>query len=1253
MAKRILIFISLLLLIFSQNMVWGQTAYQQGWDLFLKNDRAEARKSFNTATQDPATAAESFLCLSLIDWNENRLDDAFGNFKKFYAASSNPYPYLYAMSGLPFMFEHNSPVSADKLAFFQKIITDPNMNGTLKAMLNGQIGGHYEATNNLKKANAYYAKIGSIDKWQVLGSFDNTSGSGFSKDWGAVEKAGSQDIFKNSVNADVHWYTAEHNKANKWFYFDYYFSYHNSVMYAQTFVTSAVEQEAYLRAGTSGSLKVWVNDVLVSSVPEERNCDLDIYAYQVKLNKGANRILVQIGQSEIDRANFLVRLTDKDANPLPNITVSAEYATYEKSTEKPACQLLPFFAEQYFSEKIKSAPGNPLYSILLAQAYLRNDKSYEGTKCLKTLESTAGNSTLISFLLYEAYMRAQNQTDCEKEMETIKNSDPNSYFALQTKYQEAIKSEKYTEAERICKQVKELYGETESTDEWDLNLASLQKRYDEVITQAFVLNKKYPANAEYANLAYVIWKDVKKSPYAALKTLEKYCSKYENSQMTNMLAGAYFDNGLATKGLSTLNNQLKKYPYASGYYENLINILFEMRLYSDALALTDKGNKLTPFEPNMYTLRGYIYKNMNNTEKARENFRKAIYLSPTSYDARTQLRLLEDKKEVFELFPKNDLKEIIAKGHTSKDYPDDNSIILMNEIQQVVYPEGAKEFRKELAVKILKQSGIERWKEYGIGYNGYIQKLIVDKAEVIKSNGSVVKAETNNNNRVVFTNLEVNDVLHLEYRIQDLSTGKLASQFSDRFMFQYSIPAVHSRYSLMVPADRKFDYTMANGTVEPEITTVEDMKLYKWELNDQPAVKEENYMSAYIDQVPTLFYSSMPDWKYVSDWYRDLTTSKFNPDFVLKETLDGLLKDKESLGKMEKARLFYNYILENFTYSSVDFLQSNYIPQKASRTITTRLGDCKDLSTLFVALCRESGIDANLVLISTRDRGNNILRLPSIWFNHCIAQLNIDGKKYYLELTDNNLPFGSALKSDLNSNILPIPYANEQMGDKLLTMDMPERTLNSSVRNHTISFVKNDMNIDRSYLYYGAMTSYQRRYYKNVGPEEQMKKKSESEAKAFNGQTKLTSLSFTELDNLSDSVAMNFRLEVKNAVQDVAGMKIFRLPWSDTNSLDIVSAETRKYPFEFWSYQTEDKTTEIITIDLPQGKKLAEVPQNQKFECPSATYSLTFDTRTPGKVLVTRHFERKKDQVSTGDYPAFREFMSNVCEWDSKQYALK
>jgi predicted Zn-dependent protease len=1231
----------------------NQDAYQKGWDAFTGNNRTEARNYFNQAIVDGKSKEDALLSLCLLDWNESKLDAAFDDFCKFYEISSNPYPYLYTLSGFPFLFEPGNVLPPKKLAFLEKIVTNPNMNGTLKAMLYDQLGLYYEKINNMKKAKECYNKMGVITHWQVLGTFDNTSGSGFSKDWGAVTKAKVSDVFKNKVDAEIKWYTPSFNKANNWFYFDYYFYMNSAIMYAQSFVTSPTDQEVYLRTGTSGSLKVWVNDALVSTVPEERNCDLDIYAYKIKLNKGTNRLLVQIGQSEIDQANFLLRLTDANAHPIQGLSDAAVFADYTKSTDQTSPEMLPFFAETFHAEKVKESPENTLYSFLLAETYLRNDKSYEATKILKSLQEKTPKSSLLSYRLAEAYQRAKNKTDYDKEKENIKLFDPNSFYGLQEAYNEAVKSEKYTNAADISKKTKELYGESNVTEDWDLNIASYQKRYPDVIAQAKVLYKKYPYRDDYMNINYEVEKDVSKSSKSATAIVENYCKNYFSTDALETLSKIYFDQGNADKGLAILKRRIDAMPYATGYIDNLATILFDKQRYKEALSVTDQMLALSPYLPGAYSTRGSVYKSMKEDELAKESFRKSIYYEPTSYDSRSQLRLLENKKEVNELFPKINLDDLISKAPSSTEYPQDNSLLLLNDNQLVVYPEGAKEYRYEIAIKILNKSGIENWKEYTAGYNSYNQKLIIDKAELIKANGTKAKAETNDN-VVVFSNLEVNDVLHLDYRVQDLSTGKLANHFFDHFLFQYRLPSVINRYSILVPKNKTFDYVVKNGNIQPTVSDVEDMKLYQWESKNLPAIKSEPYMSALTDIAPTLYYSSMPDWKYVSNWYHDLSYSKFNTDYVLKETVANLLKGKENLSPLEKAKIFYYYVLENISYSNVSFLHSNFIPQKASRTITTRLGDCKDVSTLFVALCHEADIKANLVLISTRNYGNSTLPLPSVNFNHCIAQLNLDGKTYYLELTDNKLPFGAAHVIDLKSDILPIPFVDDNTGDKLIKMDMPFRPKNIVNREHSVTISDKDMLIARKSVYFESFASLLRNRYRNIGTEEQLKQISQSVASNFTVPIKVTDLKFTNLDNLVDSMAIEYNLSIKNLIQDVAGMKIFNLPWTEKfSSLDVVTEETRKYPLEFWSFLNDDMNSEVMNVILPKGKAFVEIPQNVYFDCANASYQLTFNTKTPGKVIIHRIFQRKTEQVMPQEYTAFRNFINKVSESDNKQYAIK
>ena len=1255
MLKRPLITLLLLQLVLWHSIsAQNQQDYKKGWEAFSGNNRVDARKYFNQAITNPETKSDALLSLCLLDWNEFKNDAAFEDFRQFYISNPNPFPYLYAFSSLPFLLQSSEILPQNRVDFFEKIVADPKMNGTLKTMIYERLGSYYEKINNFKKAKELYGKMGALNRWQVLGTFDNTSGSGFTKDWGAVSKSSQSDIFKNKVDADIKWHTPTYNKPNNWFHFEYYFSLNNIITYAQTFVNSPIEQEVFLRAGNSGSLKIWVNDAQISTISEERNCDLDIYAYKIKLNKGTNRILVQIGQSEIEDANILIRLTDANANPVSGLSDSDIKTEYTQSAAQPTNELLPFFAEKFHEDKVSESPSNPLYYYTLAETYLHNDKAYEATKVLKKLEELTSKSTLTSYRLSEAYTRAKNRTDYEKEMGNIKRLDPNSFLGLQEAYNEAVKSEKYTEAEDICKKTKELYGENSTTDNWMINIASNQKRYDDVMAMAKTLYKKYPDRFDYMKLNFTIEKNVSKNPKSAVAVIENFCKSYFDPNALDLLSKTYIEQGNSEKGLATLKLRLDNMPYATGYWDDLTSVLFRMQKYKEALTATDQILALSPTLPGVYNYRGYIYKSLKDENNAIDNFKKSIYYGPTSYDSRSQLRLLQNKKELNELFPKNDLNELIKNAPSATEYPQDNSIILLNDYQSIIYPEAAKEYKYEIAVKILNQSGIESWKEYTIGYNDNTQKLIIDKVEVVKSNGTKVKAETNNDNKVVFTNLEVNDVLHLIYRVQDFSTGKLAKHFFDHFPFQYNIPSLINRYSILAPKDKTFDYLIANGKVEPKITDVEDMKLYQWELNNQVSVRSEPFMSALTDVAPTFYCSSIPNWKYVSDWYKDLTYSKFNTDYVLKETVAGILKNKENSSQMEKAKMFYNYILENISYSNVAFLHSNFVPQKASRTITTRLGDCKDVSTLFVALCNEVGIKANLVLISTRNNGNKTMPLPAVEFNHCIAQLSLDGKTYYLELTDNKLPFGSALSIDLKSEILPIPFSSENYGDKLLNMDMPFRLKNSINRFHDITMSNNDLLISRKTIYVAEIASSLRETYRDIGSEEQLKHMSQALASDFTVPIKVTNLKFQNLDNLQDSLKIEYKVEVKNVLQTVAGMKILNLPWTEKiSSLEVVTSETRKYPIELWSYMMEDINNEEIIITLPAGKKFVELPVDVNFDCPNASYKMTFDTRNPARIIAHRTMVRKSEQVTPAEYPVFRDFINHVSESDNKSYAIK
>ena len=1239
-------------LFFISPLFANKDTLKQGWEAFNHNKRSEAKAAFIKAAGDADTKADANLALAMVWWSEDKDDEGSKALQNFFNASPDPYPYLYALWTSPIGFSDYSKKKDDKLKFLKKLVEDNKANGTLKAMAHSMLGKHYESTGEFKKAIEEYEQLGTLNNWQVLGTFDNSSGSGFNKDFGALANPKPDAVFKNKVNADVKWYTPPHERMDRWFDFDYYFVIGNSVLYAQTFLKSDADREVFFRSGNSGSLKIWVNDKLVTNISEERNCDLDIYINTVKLAKGYNRILVQIGESETGRANFMLRATDKDGNPVKGLSTTATYQPYPLAADYTV-NTSTLFAEDFFENKIREEPDNLWNYLLLSDVYLRNDKVYEARKALKKARELAPESSFVGIRLIEAYGRDNNVTDLTKEYEKLKSNDPDCPYAIKGLIEEARQKENYDEEEKMLEKYKSVYGEDEYSDMVALGIIASRNKYEEVVTRAHQLFEKYPNNYEMMNLAYTIERNSSKDLAKANLILKAYLKNNYSDKVMVALATNYFDLGNKKEGFELYNQRIENYPYSIGFYTDLSDLYYAAQDYDNALKYELKALEFVPYIGGYWNKIGAIYEAMKKNELAEDAFKKAIYYTPTNYEARKQLRKLQGKKDLFENFEKADAYDLFKKSPKAEDYPDDNSVILLNDIQRVVYPEGATEEHVEVLVKVFNQPGIEAWKEYAIGYNRYRQRLLIDKAEVLKKDGNKVQAEKNDD-QMVFTNLEAGDAIHVSYRIENYNTGKLAAHFWDQFNFNFDFPAKICRYSLLLPASEQFKSEVLHADIKPVVKDVDDMKLYVWEAKDPAAIKPESNMPALSDVGTILDISTIPDWKYVSNWYSDLSTNLAKTDFEIKETVAELFKDKKGLTDLQKAKVIYEFIEANVSYSNVSFLHGPIIPQKASRTLNTKLGDCKDVSTLFVAMCKEAGLKANLILVDTRDNGDQHLNLPSIDFNHCVAQLQVSGKKYYVELTDQKLSFGCIPTIDLNSNILFIPRDGDTAATQLSKFNSKNRTLNGIIRQTDLKFDNNDIIFVRNNIKTGMFASQMRSDYADKGKDKQEKQMTQAIASDFKTPTKLLSLTLRDVKTLSDSFSYEYSFNIKNALTEVVGIKIFSIPWSDgIHTLDFLTLETRKYPFLVWSFNAAEFAKETVNIEIPKGKTLAEQPKSVTLTCSAADYSLTYNTSTPGKLKAVREIKYKKDLVMPQDYEQFREFFNKVAEADSKQLGFK
>ncbi|WP_210463773.1 tetratricopeptide repeat protein [Rufibacter roseolus] len=1227
----------------------ASTPLEEAWLKFHDNKRTEARELFKKASLEPGTKAEAHLGLSLLASMDRPGTEAFREFQEFFKASPNPYPYVYSLWTTPSLMAGGGKKTAEQLAFLKNLVKDPKADGTLKAMAWSILGSHYETTNQPAEAHQAYAQIGALDKWMMVGEFENMSGSGFNKDFGPLGKPEANATFTNKHGATVSWFTPPATRNDKWIDFTYHFYFNDATVYAQTFVSSPKDQTVQLRMGVSGSLKAWVNDRLVFADDVERNNDVDTYLTPVSLKKGQNRILVQVGESYAGRSNFMVRLTDEKGNPIQGLTSTAAYQAYTKDTGATPTPIT-LAVEEFFQKQTQVNPTQVLPKLMLAHTYLRNDKTSDARRVYRQAQKMVPTSSFIVMRQLEAYQREENRTSLTTALEWLKEHDPNLPFSLDLRFDDELEKENYTQALALLDQMEQQQGFDESILTKRIKVLSKKEQFNEVIKLAERGYTNYPENPAFIELKYMIEKNVNKNQAGAANVLKKFLKENRSYAVSQRLASVYFDKGDMNNGIKLYQQYLQEEPVAVGIQHTLGNIYAQAQNHKLAEEAYRKTLQLSPYIGQYWADLAKTLKAQDKKEEALAAYRKAIQLDPTDYTSLKELRQLENKKEVFSYFPQTDVYALIKKAPAAATYPEHSSLVLLDEVQKVVYKGGASEEKRTIVVKTFNQQGVEFWKEYGIDYHN-MQRQLLEKAEVVKQNGNKVPAESNNG-QLVFTNLEPGDAIHITYKLENHLLGKLASHFWDRHFFTHYLPYQTTRYSLLVDPETKFQYKVTQKALEPKVQTADEFKLYVWEQKDQPGMQPEDKMPVLSDVSQTLYISSFPDWKFISNWYADLAAAKARPDYEVKQAVEEVFVGKQNLTPVQKAQAIYEYITSNITYSSIPFRQSGLVPQKPSDVLSTKIGDCKDVSTLFVAMCREVGVPAQLVLVNTRDNGYDDLVLPSIDFNHCIAKINLPEKEMYVELTSNFLPFGSLYQGMLQSGILEIDDEQSQANRSLSHLNPKVRTQNIIDRNVKVQLVNNGLSVVEENYKTGAMAAEAKQRYRDAGQQERERIVQQA-INASMASVKLTELSFKGLEGAQDTVRCRLAYQANDVVTQVGGMSLFSLPWtSKATARDFTFNETRTTPLDLTQLLYADHDRETITMSLPAKKALAEVPQSVKLTCPVAEYSLTYK-KVKDQLVFTRELRFTKDIIQPQQMAEFQAFYKKVIAADARQLALK
>jgi len=1221
-------------------LCFGKTYGQEiseAWNMLLNNKMQQASEKFDLITngKDTELQTQAYVGKFFLAYGEDNHDAMWRCFKAIAELPRDNDAILYTLFDLlDFKF-----YSEEQAQLLKKMSENANSSYDLRRKALAKIDQFAAINRDYKTLINNQVLEGFIFPWQLLGPFENYAGSGFDKYNLPLQHPENDFEFEAVDKMKVKWFNTLAERHYSAIDFNDHFDFGNYVYFAQTFCNAAQEGEASLAYGHVGNIKIWINDVLVHQNQEEKNnsnveC---INKLKVRFNKGYNRILIQIGISEYRAPKVDVIVAKADGSFGNDYTFTNTPQPYTKDNTPYNASLLPFASHE---EIIKQASDK---QNIMAQllAFVSNYKLYnieEGTKQMEFLESKFNSSYLLQFLKLLILDRNDDEQGRRAAVENLKRFCTDCYFTMISDLDDAFDKKNNTEAFAMLENIETKFPHKKPLTQYYSKKSDIQNDktiYNAAVKEAFLKDPTDPsALTDYTS---VLVDDNRKKE--AKQLLEKFHKKYHYWSIVNELEYLDFD-----KEALMLDNWNSN-PSDAGELTSLSNYYKNKKKWDKAEFYAGKILEIAPYKIDGIEILADIYNEKNDKTKALEWYKKIMDMDPRNFSARERIRNLENKPDPFDYFGKIDLEKIY-KNEVKKDinydvYEGYDRIILYSEEQRVVFPKGSQLLREYVLFKILNQTGIDNFKE--MNTEG------LSKAIIIKKDGKVTTPERSYYS-TIFTNLEVGDVIGLEYSFQQSWQGNYNNDYWTTLNLTNVYPTLRNNVKLLIDKSYncKLEYNKKN--ISPKTATFENYNVYEWNDLSSNGIKYEVGMPLGRDYLDNVIFSSISSWDNVSKWYWNISNPKVIPTFEVKNLAKQILKESNAKTETEKAKAIYNWIAQNVRYSSVPFRQNGIIPQSPKKVLSEKIGDCKDVSTLYVSLSREMGLDANLVLVRTVDLGKSEFSLPNNEFNHCIAKVKADGKLYNLELTGNDSPFGAI------SNLLFGAKALDIRNDR--TCDLFEIGANPNVSNNIYRETKISFDADKAIIAQmnmktGSQAAYMRAIYKDLDKKLQQKTILESISKSYDLATIDSLYFYPNLKNLSDTVSYFLKMKVYNSIKDIGGVELISLSYTDEMPNDFTIQNQRNFDLLMYNYlYCIDDQIEKIEIKIPDNKKLIKIPQNQNFSSRFVDYDLKFNYS--GNVLkIDRKLLVKPTIISQNDYNELKTQLDKVIKVDKIEFAIQ
>jgi hypothetical protein len=454
-----------------------------------------------------------------------------------------------------------------------------------------------------------------------------------------------------------------------------------------------------------------------------------------------------------------------------------------------------------------------------------------------------------------------------------------------------------------------------------------------------------------------------------------------------------------------------------------------------------------------------------------------------------------------------------------------------------------------------------------------------------------------------------------------------------------------------------FNYTVkekgegALASVDRNLSVSTPTVKHDWVMKDVPAFGSERYLSTpanYIDKIDfqlSKIYDGQEYHDRSNNWANATETLLSREDFGQPLDADNYWLDA-SLGKitagtngpLEEARAIYYYVSRHFTCTDHE---DPYIKTNLRDVMKKNSGTVGDVNLLLVSMLRRRNMDADPVLLSTREHGFNLASYPILQrLNYVIARLNIAGHVYYLDAAHPELGFGQLAGNCYNGHARVISK-KDSCSLWFWADSLKESKITMVIINNTDKGMEGQW---QSTL--GNQESYEVRRVVTGGGEEKFFKDIQT---AYGNDIEISAGGIDSLDQPENPVKVHYEFALKGASTET--MLYLNPIMGDGWHENPFKAVTRKYPVEM-PYATDE--TYVLSMDIPKGFSVDELPKSTRVAYNGDQGSFEYLVQQSADQIQLRcRLKLNKAAFQPEDYSSLRDFFAYVVKKENEQIVLK